>query len=136
LIHGMKVPEGASENGAFWTWMGEDGIARTTTKPHADVTREDALRNRATISGYLAARGRRFPLLVDSSPTRSLSREARRILTADDDPDLPLNAYAIVVGSPLTRAIANFFVAINRQTVPTRVFDDVDAALAWLKPFA
>ncbi len=132
----MQVPEGASDNGAFWTWMGEDGIARTTTKPHADVTRDDALKNRETIGGYLRARGRRFPLLVDASATRSLSREAREILTADDDPELPLNAYAIVVGSPLTRAIANFFVAIHRQSVPTRVFDDVEAALAWLRPFA
>lgn len=42
-------------------------------------------------------------------------------------------ALAIVVHSLAHRIIGNFYVKINRQNVPTKLFRDMDSALEWLK---
>ena len=37
--------------------------------------------------------------------------------------------------SPLTRAIGNFFLGLNKPLMPTRLFTSEEEALAWLKTF-
>ena len=43
---------------------------------------------------------------------------------------------ALVVGSPVSRVIGNFFVGLNRPKYPLRLFDDQEFATAWLLGFA
>ena len=52
-------------------------------------------------------------------------------------PDVPqaVLAMAILVSSPVSRAVANFFISLARPRFPTRLFTDDDAALAWLRGF-
>ena len=42
-------------------------------------------------------------------------------------------AAAIVVGSPFTTFLANFFVSVNKPKMPVRVFSDAGDALKWLE---
>lgn len=42
---------------------------------------------------------------------------------------------ALVVGSPVSRVIGNFFVGLNRPRYPYRIFDDPALATEWLRGF-
>ena len=44
-------------------------------------------------------------------------------------------AIALLVGSPLSRVIGNFFVGLNRSTFPLRLFTSEEEAIAWLRTF-
>jgi hypothetical protein len=35
----------------------------------------------------------------------------------------------------LSRALGNFFLGLNKPSMPTRLFDDQEQALAWLRGF-
>jgi hypothetical protein len=43
-----------------------------------------------------------------------------------------MSAVAIVVGTPLSRIMSNFFLAVNKPVAPTRLFDDEGPAVTWL----
>lgn len=42
---------------------------------------------------------------------------------------------ALLIGSPVSRMIGNFFLGINRLRVPVRLFSDEAEALEWLKRY-
>jgi hypothetical protein len=42
---------------------------------------------------------------------------------------------ALLVGSPMSRAIGNFFIGLNKPLIPTRLFVSEPEALAWLRGF-
>jgi hypothetical protein len=44
-----------------------------------------------------------------------------------------VSAMALLVGSPVTRMLANFFMRTDTDTTPTRMFTDESTALAWLR---
>jgi hypothetical protein len=46
-----------------------------------------------------------------------------------------MSAVAIVVDTPLTRTMGNFFLAVNKPVAPTRLFEDEGSAVAWLSGF-
>ena len=46
-----------------------------------------------------------------------------------------VSAVALVVGTPLSRMMGNFFLNVSRPTTPTRLFDDEASGLAWLQEF-
>ena len=44
-------------------------------------------------------------------------------------------AVALVIDSPLSRVLGNFFLGFNRPETPARLFTSVDEARAWLNTF-
>ena len=44
-------------------------------------------------------------------------------------------AVALLIGSPMSRVIGNFYLGFNRPQTPTRLFTDTDEAEAWLRTF-
>jgi len=82
------------------------------------------------------ARGRRVAVLVELRHHRggSVSRQAREYL-ASDEAIAGLLAVALLVGSPVTRTIGAFFLAIQKPGVPARLFTDEGGAIAWLRGF-
>jgi len=80
--------------------------------------------------------GEQRPLLVDFKHLKSQTKECREYYAKDPEHVKTYSAVAILVGSPLTRVIANFFMGINKPVRPTRLFEDRDRALEWLKQFA
>jgi hypothetical protein len=44
-------------------------------------------------------------------------------------------AAAIVVGSPFTSFLANFFVSVNKTKMPVRIFSNPKDALKWLEKY-
>lgn len=74
------------------------------------------------------AGSRRLPLLVDMRGLKTLDRAARSRFSETD----AITRLAFVVESPLSRVLANFFLAVSRPSWPTRMFTSEDEAVAWL----
>ncbi len=78
-------------------------------------------------------KGVAYPSLFDIQQIENSTKEARDYM-ADEGNDLVL-ASAIVVGSPMLRMMANFFIMVNKPKNPTRMFTDYESALEWLEKY-
>jgi hypothetical protein len=116
----------------YFTWMGNDGIARTVVKPGAEISLEDSQENTAAIEMFYY--GKQFPLIVDARPIKSISKEARDHFSLRNRKSA-VNSFAIIIKSPLSRIIGNFFMGLNKPAVPVRLFDNEKDALKWIKQY-
>jgi hypothetical protein len=129
----MKAPASATETSAFLTWMGEDGICRTTIKKKNSVIElKEAKENSRAVNDLFT--GKKFPLMIDARNVKSMSREAREFLSTKGR-ETHTNAFGIIVSSTVSRVIGNFFMSINKTPIPTRLFNDESSAAKWLHKF-
>ncbi|HXD91621.1 MAG TPA: hypothetical protein VNX01_00330, partial [Bacteroidia bacterium] len=98
----------------YWTWMGLDGIARTKVKPQAEVTLKESLENSIAVNDLYI--NKKFPLLIDSRQIKSISKEARDHFSIKNR-STNINSFAVIIGSPLSRIIGNFFMGLNKPSV-------------------
>lgn len=113
-------------------FLDEDGIVHATLKPMVELTladAEEAVEAIRTLSGE-----RRRPVLVDLRKAKGMSREARVFFSGPVTATVE-SAAGLVVTSPLTRMIANFFMGLNKPLFPTRMFNTEEDAMAWLRTF-
>lgn len=89
----------------------------------------DAKENIAAI--FEIAGRKRTLVFVDSRGVRWQSREAREYFVSPDAARATL-AIALLVGSPVSRVLGNFFMRFERHVFPTALFDDEDNAIRWL----
>ncbi len=128
----LTPPKDAIEVSKYWTWMGNDGIGRTKTKPACEVKVSDAIENSAAVTALFT--GKKFPLLIDSRNIKSMEREARKHFSTNGR-ETKINSFAVLVKSPLSRVIGNFFMGLNKPPVPARLFDNEADAIEWLKQY-
>jgi hypothetical protein len=113
-------------------WLGEDGIARVIHVPGAEVTLEAA---KETMAAYLKIyKGKRRPLFVDTKTMRSLAREARQFYAGEEAAKVA-NAVALIVATPVSRVLGNFYLGISKPHLPSRLFSSEEEALNWLKGY-
>lgn len=74
-----------------------------------------------------------YPCLFDITNVKESTKEARDYM-ANEGNDL-VTASAIIVGSPVLRMMANFFIMVNKPKNPTMMFTDQESALEWLQQF-
>ncbi|HEY0601726.1 MAG TPA: STAS/SEC14 domain-containing protein [Herpetosiphonaceae bacterium] len=110
----------------------EDDIIQVTIAAGAEESLEDA---QATVraAGELA-QGRRFPILVDIRHMQAQDRDARPVYSSPEAAAIA-TAAALLVESRISKLIANFFMAIVKNPVTTKVFTDEAEAVEWLKGF-
>ncbi|MEO7327151.1 MAG: STAS/SEC14 domain-containing protein [Minicystis sp.] len=101
------------------------GLTTATTKADA----EEAMAATWKLTGH-----RRLPVLADVRTVKSVERAARLHLTGPEAARLNV-AVALLVGSPLSRAIGNFFLGLNKPLIPCRMFTGEPEALTWLRTF-
>ncbi len=77
------------------------------------------------------AAGRRRPVLVDLRGIRSQTREARDFFS-NQGVASEVVAVALLVASPVSKVIGNFFLRLRLQPVPTQLFGDEQSAVEWL----
>ena len=124
---GMTAVEGAFA----WEPIDADGIAVFRLLTSAPFTLDLA---RATITDLIALTGgKRVPIVADIRLSKGMTAEAR---TFFGNPNPPYSALAILADSPVTRMIANFFIGLNRPSVPTQIFTDEEKARAWSRRHA
>lgn len=112
----------------FRIWLRPDGVAEIAWAPHVPSGIEDA---RAVIDAMSQLTGGgAAPLLVHTTDAGPQDRAARMEFIRRQD---VVAAVALVVGNPLSRMMATFFINVSKPDVPIRLFEDADAALAWLR---
>jgi len=112
--------------------LGEDGIVKCKAFKYSQHTLEDAKENIEAVR--LLAKGRRVPVLVDITEVKGADREARAYL-ASEEVAVVQSAAALIVGSPISKLVGNFFIGLNKTTFPTRLFTDEKRAVKWLNTF-
>jgi hypothetical protein len=98
----------------------------------AEVGLEDARENVALCLRMNA--GRKRPLLVDLRAVKSQSAEARGYLAGPEGTEV-CTAVGLLIGSPLSRVVGNFYLGMNKPPVPTRLFTSEEEAQTWLRSF-
>ena len=115
----------------FRMWLRPDDIVQLVWAPRVTMGLEDAI---AAIDAMTKLTGgQRSPLLVDVHDTGPQDRPARMEFARRGD---LVSAVALVVATPLSRMMGNFFLTVSKPMAPTRLFDDEASALAWLQEFA
>lgn len=107
-----------------------DRVVRGRFFPGAEVELADAAENVAATARLTG--GRALPALIDLRAVRAQSAEARAYL-AGPEATRVANAVALLIESPLSRMVGNFYLGFNRPEVPTRLFTSEGEALAWLE---
>jgi len=112
--------------------VGADGICRLHYEAHAEISLEDA---QEVLAAYHAIRqDKKLPLLVDTKSIESFAREARQYF-ASDEISADATAAAILVGTPVSQVLGNFYLGLTNPRLPSRLFTSEDEALTWLKGF-
>ena len=106
----MQIPKYATETKGYFTWMGDDGIARTCVKPNLDIVLEYAIENSKIVTSFYI--DKKFPILIDSRNIKSMSYEARHHFSAHGR-ETKTNAFGIIIGSSISRVLGNFYLGIN-----------------------
>ncbi len=119
------------ENPRFRMWLRPDGIVHLVWAPMIELHLEDAIASAGAMSTLTG--GKRAPLLVDASTVGSQDRAARNEFVSRGD---LVAGVALIVTTPLSRLMGNFFIAVSKPVVATRLFDDEESAVAWLKGLA
>lgn len=104
----------------------EGGLLVARFLDGVEVSEEDARDNLRTTAG------RRLPVLVDLRVLKSQSAGARAVLAGPEAARVS-HAVALLIGSPLSRVIGNFYLRFNRPETPTQLFSSEAAARAWLE---
>jgi hypothetical protein len=125
------MPTNLVEFRGFKVLLDDEGIVRGRYRC-VDVGLDDA---REIIQAVVSlAGGQRRPALVNLAGIKSMSRDAR-LYFANEETARVHSAIALLVESPLNRAIGNFFMGFNKPQTPTRLFTSEAAALKWLREF-
>jgi hypothetical protein len=127
-----NITEKTIELSTFLTSFNSEGIAISRVKKGAVIGVAEAKENTQAIISFNG--GAPCPLLVDARQINSISKEARDHFSMRDRKGY-VNSIAILISSPVSRIIGNFFMGLNKPTVPTRLFTDEGAAMSWLRTF-
>lgn len=117
---------------ALEIWLGADNIIRSTPRLNINMTLQDALEGEEVISGL--SKGGKLPRLCDYTNIRSQDVECRDFYAGPKIADA-CSACAIIIGSPISRIIGNFYMGLNKPKTPTRLFTIEAKAIAWLTGF-
>ena len=110
----------------------DDGILEYRYPPGAVVDLEFAraiVRSAAELLGGEAP----VPSLVEPGNIKELTREARTFFAESPENSAVSSKVALMVESPATRIIGNMFLRVSKPRIPTKMFQDRDAARAWLR---
>ncbi|HEU4535623.1 MAG TPA: STAS/SEC14 domain-containing protein [Polyangiaceae bacterium] len=113
-------------------WLDDHGVMHVVARPDATQSLDDARGNVRAVAAAL--RGRQCPLLIDMREVKYFAREVREYYTSEEAM-ASASAFAVLVGSSLTRTLANMMLSATRTQVPTKLFTDQAKAEAWLRPF-
>lgn len=110
----------------FEAYLFEDGLVRFDWADGVTISSSDA---ELALDGTLALTGNvAAPTLVDIRTVSAVERGARKIFASSP----ASSRAALLVGSPLSRTLGNFFLALSRPSMPVKLFDDEADAIAWL----
>ena len=114
-------------------WVDDEGFIRGVLREGVEYQLADAEEMMALHRQMTGGQPR--GLLMDIRAVRALPREVRAYFTQPEHAEVH-RAVALLVGSPLSRAIGNFFLGFNKPAMPMRLFSEEESALEWLRKVA
>lgn len=108
------------------------GIAKCYVHKDYFLVLEDARENLETVRQF--GNGKLVPVLVDIRDAKGASKECRAYFASEEAAKIQ-SACALLVASPLSRLIGNFFIGLNKTKFPTKLFSNEAEAMDWLKNF-
>lgn len=113
-------------------WVDQFKILHASPDPGVHITAADA--KAAVDLGWELLEHNNAAVIVDLRFIRSMDREAR---TYYGGPEVTSITYcaALLIGNPLTRAVGNLFLGLNKAGHPLRLFSDEASAVAWCRTF-
>ena len=79
-------------------------------------------------------RGQKMAAIIVSQGVKGISKPAREFLASEKGTD-GLYASAIIVDSPFSRFMGNFFLMVNKTSIPVKLFSNISNAEKWLQQF-
>lgn len=114
-------------------WLRDDGIIQIEASTNNTEGTVANARENMTVAFQLG-KGIKRPILLNISKTKSLSREERQYYISGETAKV-LTAVAIIINSPLSRILGNFFIGLNKPAFPLKLFVSEEEAVTWLKGF-
>lgn len=109
-------------------FLDEHDVVRFVCDRGAVIDEAAAITNTDAIVEVAA--GGDHALLVDIRDVEQIDAKARRYHATESGQYF--TAVALLVDSPLSRVIGNFFLGLNRPAYPLQLFSDESAAIEWL----
>lgn len=110
-----------------------NGIMHQTYKDGAEISKTDSDKEMEIYRNEYCNGGRR-PILVDINNIKTVSKESRGIYSSEETAKC-LSAAALLIGNPVSRIMGNFYLGINKTSMPVKMFTGSDEAVTWLKTF-
>jgi hypothetical protein len=107
-----------------------DGIVQIECKPDTIMTIDEAKLSTKIVGEIV--NGDPLPLLCDLTNVVRMTQECRRHFAGPEHAAV-FSRCALIVTSPVSKIIGNFFLGANKPLRPTRLFTDVEDGLQWLK---
>jgi hypothetical protein len=111
-------------------WLDNEGIAHVVYPTGARIGLAQAHAEIDAVASL--GQGSQLPAVVDMSGVRSVDRPARALYSGEKAKNTYL-AVALVTNSPVSRVLGNFFLGLNKPSMPVRLFDREVDAVTWLR---
>ena len=112
--------------------LSPEGIVLKVTSPGAEYTLADAREELEAV--WKISGGRRRPLLADIRNIKSIDQDARSFYAGAESASR-VAAVALLISSPLSRIIGNFFLGMTKSSISIKLYTSEAAAMAWLRGF-
>lgn len=122
----------AVHTSVFTTWLDASGICMTVVKKNGVIGLSEAQENTEAVEKV--SNKKILPLLVDLRDIKSINKQARDHF-AMNKRRAGVSAIAMLIKSPVSKVIGNFFLGINMPSVPTQLFNSEEKAISWLKQY-
>jgi hypothetical protein len=107
-------------------------LLRVKILPGAEIELDDAIQNFTATK--MLTNNDNYLVLVDGRVSLSVSREARNF-ASQVKTDEGRIAEAFIITSTANKLLGNFYINVNKPTVPTKIFSSEEKALEWLESF-
>lgn len=114
-------------------WLEEDNIIYVSIKHGAEIKLDDVMEVKKTNAKLVG--DRKHLLCINISNIKSITKEARDFTGDMETKNERMLAMALIMGSPISRVVGNFYIGLNKPLYPTKLFNDKEKAFKWLKGF-
>jgi len=124
----MSTPSFENEYANFWI---ETGIVFFVYKPNTTIdlaAAKQIVNDRIKFQNQID-----YPIYCDIRGMKSADKSARDFLAKEGSSFT--KGVAVIVDSPMTKIIGNFYLGLNKPTAPTKMFTEKPEALQYLNQF-
>ena len=118
------------ENNKIKFTLREDQIVQIECEPQTLMDLDAG--KYSTIKVGEIVKGNPLPLLCDLTNVVKMTQDCRNHFAGKEHAAV-FSKCALIVSSPISKIIGNFFLGANNPLRPTRLFNNIDNGIEWLK---